>query len=117
MAIDRDRALGAEKTFRIAAYITGGMLLLLTFEMILKYFGGVEIEAGGAFGFLALTPTGTIPSTSVNVSTWILIIHGWFYVAYLFGCFRIWSAIYGWMGEVFCGQPGRQWLISGITEA
>ena len=93
MAKDAQTVRSAENFYRITSYITGGMLLLLTFEMILKYFGGVEIEAGGAFGFLALTPTGTIPSTSVNVSTWILIIHGWFYVAYLFGCFRIWSAM------------------------
>ncbi|MFM6967333.1 MAG: DUF3817 domain-containing protein [Microbacteriaceae bacterium] len=91
MAIDRDRALGAEKTFRIAAYVTGGMLLLLTFEMILKYAGGVEIEAGGPAGFLALVPVGTI--SAVNVSTAILIVHGWLYVFYLFACFKLWSAM------------------------
>jgi hypothetical protein len=31
--------------------------------------------------------------------------------------FRIWSALYGWMGEIFCAAPGRQWAITGITEA
>ena len=91
MAIDRDRALGAEKTFRIAAYITGGMLLLLTFEMLLKYVGGVEIEAGGPVGLIALVPVGTV--SSVNVSTGILIVHGWLYVVYLFASFRLWSAM------------------------
>jgi integral membrane protein len=27
----------------------------------------------------------------VNVSLAILVVHGWFYVVYLFACFRIWS--------------------------
>lgn len=91
MAIDRNRALKAEKTFRTTAYITGSMLLLLTVEMILKYFVGVEIEAGGPLGAIALVPVGTV--TAVNVSTWILIVHGWLYVVYLFGCFQLWSAM------------------------
>lgn len=91
MAIVREKALKAEKTFRVAAYVTGGMLLLLTFEMILKYGFGVEIEAGGPFGFLALVPTDTV--VAINISTWILIVHGWLYVVYLFTCFQLWSAM------------------------
>jgi integral membrane protein len=91
MAIVREKALKAEKTFRVAAYITGGMLLLLTAEMILKYAFGVEIEAGGPFGFLALVPTDTV--VAINISTWILIVHGWLYVVYLFACFQLWSAM------------------------
>jgi integral membrane protein len=91
MAIDRTRALKAEKTFRIAAYVTGGMLLLLTLEMILKYAGGVEIEGFGPGGFLALVPVDTV--TALNVSTWILIVHGWLYVVYLVTCFQLWTAM------------------------
>ena len=91
MAIDRDRALKAEKTYRVTAYITGTMLLLLTVEMILKYLGGVEIEANGPQGVFALVPVGTV--TAINVSTWILIVHGWLYVVYLFGSFQLWSAM------------------------
>lgn len=91
MAIAREKALKAEKTFRVAAYVTGGMLLLLTAEMILKYAFGVEIEAGGPFGFLALVPTDTV--VAINISTWILIIHGWLYVVYLFACFSLWSTM------------------------
>lgn len=91
MAIAREKALKAEKTFRVAAYVTGGMLLLLTAEMVLKYLFGVEIEAGGPFGFLALVPTDT--TVAINVSTWILIVHGWLYVVYLFASFQLWSAM------------------------
>lgn len=93
MAIDRNRALKAEKQFRIAAYVTGGMLLLLTLEMVFKYAGGVEIEAFGPNGFLALVPVDTIEAPAINLSTWILIVHGWLYVVYLFACFQLWSAM------------------------
>lgn len=91
MAIDNTRVLKAEKTFRVTAYITGAMLLLLSVEMILKYVGGVEIEAFGAYGTFALVPADTV--VAVNVSDIILIVHGWLYVVYLFGCFQLWSAM------------------------
>ncbi len=91
MAIDRNRVTRAENFFRVTAQITGIMLLLLTAEMILKYLFGVEIEAFGPFGFLALVPTDTV--VAVNVSTLILIVHGWLYVVYLIGCFQIWTAM------------------------
>jgi integral membrane protein len=91
MAIDRKRALRAEKNYRIAAYVTGGMLLLLTLEMILKYGGGVEIEAGGPAGLIALVPVDTV--SAINVSTGILIVHGWLYVVYLLACFQLWTAM------------------------
>lgn len=91
MAIVREKALTAEKNFRVAAYVTGGMLLLLTAEMVLKYMFGVEIEAGGPFGIIALVPTDT--TVAINLSTWILIVHGWLYVVYLFASFQLWSAM------------------------
>ena len=31
------------------------------------------------------------PCRRVNLSTGILIVHGWFYVVYLFADFRLWS--------------------------
>lgn len=91
MAIDRNRVVKAEKFFRVTAQVTGVMLLLLSAEMVLKYLFGVEIEAFGAFGLLALVPTDTV--VAVNVSTLILIVHGWLYVVYLIGCFQIWTAM------------------------
>ena len=91
MAIDREKALKAEKTFRVTAYITGTMLLLLSGEMMLKYLLGLEIEGGGPFGLLALVPVGTV--VAANISTIILIVHGWLYVVYLFGSFQLWSAM------------------------
>ncbi|MHB1171971.1 MAG: DUF3817 domain-containing protein [Lacisediminihabitans sp.] len=81
---------GALKFYRVSAYVTGTLLLLLVLEMILKYTPiQREIELGGPHGFLALVPDKTV--TAVNLSTGILIAHGWLYVVYLFSDFRVWS--------------------------
>jgi integral membrane protein len=80
---------GALRLYQVASIITGVLLLLLCTEMVIKYGFGYELELGGAYGFLALVPSGT--ATAVNLSTGILIAHGWFYVLYLFSDFRLWS--------------------------
>lgn len=106
---------GALKFYQIASIITGIGLLLLVAEMVLKYSPlHVELFAGGEGGLLWFAPVivgegcqwysqipfapgdCTIESTGdsgggINISLWILIAHGWFYVVYLFACFRIWS--------------------------
>ena len=86
---DLPRIPGALRLYQVASIITGVMLLLLCAEMLIKYGFGYELELGGPLGFLALVPTGTV--TAMNLSTGILIAHGWFYVLYLFSDFRLWS--------------------------
>lgn len=86
---DFPRIRGAVKFYQVASVITGTLLLALCAEMLLKYVGGLEIELAGPAGFLALVPAGS--TTAVNLSTGILIVHGWFYVVYLFSDFRLWS--------------------------
>lgn len=86
---DLPRIVGALKFYQIASVITGVMLLALCAEMLIKYAFGLELELGGAYGFLAFVPTDT--AQAVNLSTGILIAHGWFYVVYLFSNFRLWS--------------------------
>ncbi|HEV7956075.1 MAG: hypothetical protein JWL94_763 [Microbacteriaceae bacterium] len=87
---DLPRIRSALTFYRVAAYLTGIMLLLLVLEMLFKYTPlQLEIELGGPNGFLALVPVDTV--TAVNLSTGILIAHGWLYVVYLFSDFRLWS--------------------------
>lgn len=86
---DLPRIAGALKFYKIASIITGIMLLALCAEMLMKYAFGLELELGGAYGFLAFVPSGS--AQAVNLSTGILIAHGWFYVLYLFSNFRLWS--------------------------
>lgn len=87
---DVPRIRGALRLYRVFAYITGTMLLLLVLEMIFKYTPiQRELELGGAHGFIALVPDGQV--LAVNLSLGILIAHGWLYVVYLFSDFRLWS--------------------------
>lgn len=102
----------ALKFYQIAAVITGVGLLLLLAEMILKYTPiHTELFAGGSGGVLWFAPVIAGPDCQwfslfipnlddcemnstgdgVNISLAILVAHGWFYVVYLFACFRVWS--------------------------
>ncbi|WP_353816032.1 DUF3817 domain-containing protein [Agromyces sp. SYSU T00266] len=91
------RIRGALKFYMVASVITGVMLLLLCAEMLLKYVWHLELYAFGPNGLLSLEPVAETPEglestgTGVNLSTGILIAHGWFYVVYLFSNFRLWS--------------------------
>ncbi|HTL40824.1 MAG TPA: DUF3817 domain-containing protein [Pseudolysinimonas sp.] len=76
------------KFYRVSAIVTGTFLLLLCLMMVFRYGFGVDIELGGPFGFLALQPRELIQA--VNLSTIILIVHGWLYVVYLAADFLLW---------------------------
>ena len=86
-----ERVSTALKWFRRAANVTGVLLLLLAVEIIAKYGFGSELEMLGPQGFLAFVPNDT--GQAINLSSAILIAHGWFYVVYLFTCFRVWSLL------------------------
>ena len=86
---DAPRIRSSLKLYRVTSIITGTFLLLLCLMMVFRYGFKVDIEAGGPFGFLYLRPKEQI--TAVNLSTAILIAHGWFYVLYLFSDFRVWT--------------------------
>lgn len=95
--VDIPKIPGALRLYRVTAYITGIMLLLLVAEMIVKYGLGYSLYAftpdGSILKFVEYNP---IPGQQLNlhgvdVSTGILIAHGWLYVLYLFADFRLWS--------------------------
>ena len=79
----------ALKLYRVTSIITGSFLLLLCLMMVFRYILGVDIELGGPFGFLYLNPREAI--TAIDLSTGILIAHGWFYVLYVLSDFNLWS--------------------------
>ena len=88
---DAPRIRQSLKLYHLTSIITGSFLLLLVLMMVFRYGFGVDIELGGPYGFLALTPKVLI--TAVNFSTIILIVHGWLYVLYLYSDFRLWSQV------------------------
>jgi len=69
------RALaGALRRYRVMALVTGGFLLLLCLEMVLKY---------------VLRLNGDEPV----LGDWIAIVHGWIYVLYLVTVVDLWSSL------------------------
>jgi len=88
----------ALKFYKVLAYLTGSMLLLLCAELIARYGFGQYLYAGGTdavtgqpfgLGFADAEPPGVIGG--VNLSVAVLIVHGWMYVVYLISNFRLWS--------------------------
>ncbi len=77
--------------YKVSSYITGTFLLLLVLMMVFRYGFGVDIELLGPYGFLTLTPKELI--AGINLSTLILIAHGWFYVLYLATDFVLWRLV------------------------
>ena len=76
--------------YRVCAYITGVLLLLVTLEAILHWVFNEQVQLGGPFGFLSLVG-GTDTQPGINLSIGVLIVHGWFYVVYLISDFTLWS--------------------------
>jgi integral membrane protein len=77
---ERERkARSAFRSYKVMAFVTGGMLLLLCLEMILKY------------GFNGGQPV---------LGTWIAIVHGWIYVIYAVTVFNLWSTMRWGFGRV-----------------
>ncbi len=88
--------ISAVKYFRVTSYITGTFLMLLVTEMVVRYGLGYDFYAFGPHGFVTLElrsvgGENVALSSGFNLSTAILIVHGWLYVAYLFGDFRLWT--------------------------
>ncbi|WP_421743599.1 DUF3817 domain-containing protein [Cellulomonas sp.] len=81
------KAAGATKRYRVLAWITGTMLLLLCVELVLKYvFHASGVDASG-------TPNPVIGS-------WIAYAHGWIYVVYLVTVFDLWSKMRWRLGRL-----------------
>lgn len=64
--------------YRVMAFVTGGMLLLLVLEMVLKY----VVHAAGVGEDGAPLPV---------LGDWIAFAHGWIYVVYLVTVVDLWS--------------------------
>lgn len=75
------KARTAFSRYRIMAFVTGTLLLVLTLEMVLKYIFQVN----------GLEEPGNLLSARPVLGTWIAIVHGWIYVFYLITVFALWS--------------------------
>lgn len=81
------RVRGAVTRYRVMAWVTGTMLLLLTTEIVLKYL----VHANG------LDETG---DPRPVIGSWVAFVHGWIYVVYLASVFDLWSAMRWRLGRL-----------------
>ncbi|GAA4836121.1 DUF3817 domain-containing protein [Garicola koreensis] len=89
-----DQISGSLNFYRVFAFITGVMLLILVAKMIMDYGFGYELYAGGATlageaNSLGFHPQGSIVDGEA-ISFWVAVIHGWIYVVYVVAGFRLW---------------------------
>lgn len=74
------RREGALRRYRVMAWVTGVMLLVLTAEMVLKY----GFQAAGVADDGSPRPV---------IGTWVAFAHGWVYVVYLVTVIDLWSTL------------------------
>jgi integral membrane protein len=99
---------GALKYFKTTSYITGVFLLVISVLFGIRLGMSADVWIGGPNGLLGLAQysvdpgTGQktgLPTQGVSFTTFALIIHGWLYVAYLFGDFRLWTMLRWGIGK------------------
>lgn len=97
----RDSIKTTLKLYRIAANITGYFLLLITVLYVIRLTNESDLWFAGPHGLLTfehftLDAEGFkvgFPTTGINLTSMILIVHGWIYVFYLYTDFRLWSLL------------------------
>jgi hypothetical protein len=116
---------GALKYFKITSYITGIFLVLIMVLWGIRLSIHADLWLAGPDGFLALAfysegPDGIktgFPDTGFDLTSISLIVHGWLYVAYLFGDFRMWTLFrWNFMRFLLIALGGVVPLLSFFTE-
>ncbi|WP_226925152.1 DUF3817 domain-containing protein [Georgenia thermotolerans] len=79
------KSRSAFKVYRVMAFVTGAMLLVLCLEMVLKY------------GFNDGQPV---------LGSWVAIVHGWIYVIYIVTVFNLWSTMRWGFGRIIALVAG-----------
>ena len=90
---------GVLKYFKITSYITGIFLVLIMVLWGIRLTIQADLWLGGPDAFLqlayySLDSSGEkigFPTSGIDITVISLIVHGWLYVAYLFGDFRLWT--------------------------
>ena len=90
---------GVLKYFKVTSYITGIFLILIMILWGIRLTIQADLWLGGPDAFLQLAYYSVdssgekigFPTSGIDITVISLIVHGWLYVAYLFGDFRLWT--------------------------
>lgn len=89
--VDPQRAARALGRYRVMAYVTGVMLLVLTLEIVLKYL----VHANG---YVTADDGSRHPAPVIG--SWVAFVHGWVYVVYLVTVIDAWSRMRWRLGRL-----------------
>jgi len=112
------------KFYKVSSYVTGTFLILLMITWGIRRlpFLGFDLWLFGPNGFLTFEQYGVdgegLPEVGINLTVWILVIHGWLYVVYLFADFRVWTLMrWSFIRFLLIALGGVVPLLSFYTEA
>lgn len=95
--------------YRVAANVTGVFLLVITALYVIRLTSSTDLWLLGPHGLLNFEnftvdaegfKTG-LPEEGFNLTSIVLIVHGWLYVFYLYTDFRLWSLLRWSLGRFF----------------
>jgi integral membrane protein len=87
--------------YRIAASVTGVLLLVITALYAIRLSISADLWLAGPHGIFSFETftidsdgfkTG-LPTSGLDLTSMVLIVHGWLYVFYLYTDFRLWSLL------------------------
>ena len=73
---------GALGRYRVMAFVTGTLLLIVTLNVILKYMVGVD------------------NARYLEITSMIAVLHGWVFVVYAFTCVQLWTRMKWRLGRL-----------------
>ncbi len=89
-----ERATGALTRYRVMAWVTGSMLLVLTLHVLLQV-----VQAQGAFSASLFEEKG-LSAAIPGAGTVVPIAHGWIYVVYLVTVVDLWGTMRWRLGRL-----------------
>jgi cytochrome c oxidase subunit IV len=116
---------GALKYFKVTSYITGIFLILIMILWGIRLSIQADLWLGGPDAFLQLAYYSVdssgekigFPTSGIDITMISLIVHGWLYVAYLFGDFRLWTLMrWSFLRFLLIALGGIIPLLSFFTE-
>jgi len=116
---------GALKLYRVASIITGSLLVAITVLFALRLGSSQDLWLAGPHGFITLEHYQVdadgqklgLPTSGLDLTTVTLIVHGWFYMLYLYSDFRLWSLLrWNFKRFIIIAAGGVVPLLSFFTE-
>jgi cytochrome c oxidase subunit IV len=116
---------GVLKYFKVTSYITGIFLILIMILWGIRLSIQADLWLGGPDAFLQLAYYSVdssgekigFPTSGIDITVISLIVHGWLYVAYLFGDFRLWTLMrWSFLRFLLIALGGIIPLLSFFTE-